>query len=128
MNKNIKATNIEITPAISDYLEKRLSAFDRFIPADDTSAMCQVEVGKTTKHHKSGDFFKAEVNLRVSGKNFYAVSEKEDLYAAIDEVKDEIVYQMTSEKDKSMTLMRKGALRFKNIIKGLGDWGPWGRK
>lgn len=126
MNKNIKATNIEITPAISDYLDKRISAFDRFIPTDDTSAMCQIEVGKTTKHHKSGDFFKAEVNLRVSGKNFYAVSEKEDLYAAIDEVKDEIVYQMTSEKDKSMTLMRKGALKFKNMIRGLGDWGPWG--
>jgi len=127
MNKNIKATNIEITPAISDYLDKKFYIFDRFIPTEDTSAMCQIEVGKTTKHHKSGDFFKAEVNLRVSGKNFYAVSEKEDLYAAIDEVKDEIVYQMTSEKDKSQTLMRKGALKFKNMIKGLGDWGPWGR-
>lgn len=127
MNKNIKATNIEITPAISEYLEKRFSIFDRFIPADDTSVMCQIEVGKTTKHHKSGDFFKAEVNLRVSGKNFYAVSEKEDLYAAIDEVKDEIVYQMTSEKDRSMTLMRKSALKFKNMIKGFGDWGPWGK-
>jgi len=39
-------------------------------------------------------------------------------------VKDEIIRQVTEHKDKSMTLMRKGALRVKNIIKGL-DWRNW---
>lgn len=128
MNKNIKATNIELTPAISDYVEKKFNAFDKFVPAGDTSGMCQVEVGKTTKHHKSGDYYKAEVNLRLSGKNFYAVSEKDDLYAAIDEVKDEIIYQITSSKDKSTTLMKKSALKIKNVLKGLSDWKPWNKE
>jgi putative sigma-54 modulation protein len=122
MNKNIKATNIEITPAISDYIDKRFSAFDRFIQGEVESALCEVEVGKTTRHHKSGDYFRAEVNLRFSGRNFYAVSEKDDLYAAIDEVKDEIVQQITTHKDKSQTLYRRGALQVKNILKGLGDF------
>jgi putative sigma-54 modulation protein len=120
MKKNVKATNIELTPAIDDYLDRRFSAFDRFIK-EDSAATCLVEVGKTTKHHKSGDVFRAEVNLTISGKNFYAFSEKDDLYAAIDEVKDEIVYQLSSYKDKTMTLMRKGALKVKNMVRGLGD-------
>ncbi len=119
MNKNIKATNIELTPAISDYIEKKFSAFDRFVDNTHGGAHCDVEVGKTTKHHRQGDVFKAEVNMKVSGQNFYAVSEKDDLYASIDEVKDEIIRQITAHKDKSTTLMRKGALRVKNMLKGL---------
>jgi|SRR3989338_7328134 len=120
MIKNIKATNIELTPAISDYCENKFSAFERFVPADDpSSAMCDIEVGKTTHHHKSGEVFRAEVNLNISGKKFYAFSEKDDLYAAIDEVKDEIIRQITADKDKSMTLMKRGALKVKQIIKGL---------
>jgi putative sigma-54 modulation protein len=119
MIKNIKATNITLTPAIDEYIDKKFSTFDRFIHASDTSAKCSIEVGKTTLHHKSGDVFKAEVNLHTAGKNFYAVSEKDDLYAAIDEVKDEIVRQITAHKDKSTTLMKKGALKVKNALKGL---------
>ncbi len=126
MNKNIKATNIELTPAISDYIEKKFSAFDRFVNDTQGGAHCDVEVGKTTRHHRQGDVFRAEVNLRVSGQGFYAVSEKDDLYAAIDEVKDEIVRQITGHKDKSTTLMRRGAYKVKNMLKGL-DWRNWKR-
>lgn len=124
MQKNIKATNLEITPAIADYLEKRFSAFDRFVQGDADSALCDVEVGKTTNHHKNGDIFRAEVNLRVNGQHFYAVSEKDDLYAAIDEVKDEIVRLATTHKEKTTTLFRKGALKVKHMLKGL-DWRTW---
>jgi len=118
MQKNIKATNIEITPAISDYIDKKFSAFDRFTQGDE-SALCDVEVAKTTQHHRQGDVFKAEVNLHTAGKNFYAAIEKDDLYAAIDLVKDEVVRALTTHKDKGISLMRKGALKMKNALKGL---------
>lgn len=126
MRINTKATNIEITPAIADYVEKKFSAFDRF--ASSENSRCDVEVGKTTQHHRSGDVFRAEVNLHIEGKSFYAVSEKDDLYAAIDVVKDEIIRQVTSEKDKSHTLYRRGALHVKNILKGIDFRGRFKRK
>ena len=119
MQKNIKATNIEITPAIGDYVEKKFGAFDRFVHGAVADSRCDVEVGKTTRHHKSGDFFRAEVNLHTTGQNFFAVAEKDDLYAAIDEVKDDIIRQLTTHKDRSNTLYRRGALKLKNILKGL---------
>jgi putative sigma-54 modulation protein len=124
MIHSIQATNIVLTPAITNYVDKKISLLEKFLPVGDESVKCAVEVGKITKHHKSGDIFKAEVNLHISGKDFYAVSEKDDLYAAIDEVKDEIAKQVISHKDKSETLMRKGGLRIKNIMKGL-DWRNW---
>jgi ribosome hibernation promoting factor len=120
MHKNIKAVGIEITPAIADYVEKKFSSFDRFVKGA-SSASCDIEVGKTTQHHRSGDVFRAEVNLVVAGEQYFAASEKEDLYAAIDEVRDEIIREITSRKNKSQTMMRRGSLRIKNMLKGL-DW------
>ncbi len=128
MNITTKATNIEITPAIADYIEKKFSAFDKFVQGDIGSARCDVEVGKTTRHHRSGDVFRAEVNLHIQGKSFYAVSELDDLYAAIDVVKDEIIRQVTSQKEKSNTLYRRGALHVKNILKGIDFRGRFKKK
>lgn len=121
MQIKIKATNFGITPAIEDYIGKRVASLEKFARDKDGSAICNVEVGKTTKHHRGGDVFRAEINMHVAGKNFYAVSEKDDLYAAIDEVRDEIAYTLTSYKDRTITIMRKGALRVKNMLKGM-DW------
>lgn len=123
MHYNVKTTNIEMTPAISDYLDKRLSAFDKLVSPGDESIKCNVEVGKTTRHHKSGDIFRAEINLHTAGKDFYAVSERSDLYTAIDEVKDETVRLITQHKDRNVTLMRRGAATVKNILKGFGSFG-----
>lgn len=128
MNITTKATNIEITPAIADYIEKKFSAFDKFVQSDMASSRCDVEVGKTTRHHRSGDVFRAEVNLHIDGKSFYAVSELDDLYAAIDVVKDEIIRQVTSQKEKTNTLYRRGALHVKNILKGIDIRGRFKRK
>jgi ribosomal subunit interface protein len=99
-----------------------LSAFDKLVSPGDESIKCNVEVGKTTRHHKSGDIFRAEINLHTAGKDFYAVSEKGDLYAAIDEVKDEISRALVHHKGKSTTLMRKGAATVKNILRGFGNF------
>lgn len=118
MKISYKTKDMEMTPAIQEYADKRLRALDRFVSRDDESVSCVVEMGKTTRHHKSGDVFRAEVKLHIAGRDLYAVSERDDLYVAIDEVKDEIVRQVTSYRDKSTTLMRRGASQIKNMIRG----------
>jgi len=45
----------------------------------------------------------------------------EDLYAAIDVVKDEIVHNIVQSKGKRETLARRGAGMMKNMMKGLSD-------
>lgn len=121
MNIQIQGTNIDLTEALRDYVEKRVASLERFISPGDESVKCEVEIGKTTHHHKQGDYFRAEIKMHVAGKNIYTVSEKDDLYAAIDEVRDEMASALTTHKDKKKTLFRRGAARVKNIIKGL-DW------
>jgi ribosomal subunit interface protein len=127
INTNIKATNMELTGAINDYVNKRLDGIKKFIKKDD-KGMIYVEVGKTTNHHKQGDVFRAEFNMELSGLKFYAFSEKEDLYAAIDDARGEIVRQITSKKDKRKTLFKRGATSVKKMLKGISDRNPFTSK
>ncbi len=114
-----KYTNIESTSAISSYLHQKLSHLEKFISQNTESALCDIELAKTTNHHKNGDIFKAEINLSVSGNQYRVVSEEPDLYAAIDIAKDSMVRELQTNKDKKVSLARRGGAKIKNLIKGI---------
>lgn len=117
---------MELTDAISDYVIKRLSSIEKFVKKGEMDA--HVEVGKTTNHHKQGDVFRAEFNIEIAGEKFYTFSEKEDLYKAIDDAKEEIVRQITSNKDRQITLYKRGALSVKKMLKGISSRNPFSSK
>lgn len=117
MKINVQGLHTDLTPVIIEYTEKRLSTLSKFIKNDAT--VCTVELIKTSNHHKSGSIFKAEGSLSVEGQNIYAVSEKEDLYQAVDELRDELERILSSRKDKKITLYRKGAQKIKDMMKGI---------
>lgn len=122
MKINIRATGTELTPAISSYVEKKISSVEKYLDKTSASnAIAQVEVGKSTHHHKSGNVFRAEVHITGGGLDLYAVTEMYDLYAAIDTVRDEMVHNMLQSKGKRLTLARKSAETMKNIMKGFSD-------
>lgn len=125
MNINIKATGIELTDAIRDYVDKRLEAVVKLLQ-DDSASMVNVEVGKTTQHHRHGDIFKADIHITGSHRDLYVSSERSDLYAAIDEVRDEAIRRITTSKAKRLSLVRRGGKRVKDIVRGIfrrGDRG-----
>ncbi|HUC88956.1 MAG TPA: ribosome-associated translation inhibitor RaiA [Candidatus Paceibacterota bacterium] len=126
MNINIKATNMELTGAISDYVNKRLASIEKFAKEHELSG--HVEVEKTTNHHKQGDVFKAEFDINLKGENFFTVSEKDDLYAAIDDAKEEISRMIISQKDRKQTLFKRGAASVKKMLKGISKRNPFTSK
>ncbi|MEK7538981.1 MAG: ribosome-associated translation inhibitor RaiA [Patescibacteria group bacterium] len=118
MKINIKATNIELTDALSSYVNEKIRSTEKFmVPHENEDIFVQAELGKLTNHHRSGDMYRAEVNLTVRGKYFRAESEKGDLYAAIDDLRDELVRELNSNKKKDRVLLRKGAAMIKNILR-----------
>jgi len=121
MKINIKATGISLTPSISKYIEKKTNVLEKFFRGGEV--LINVEIGQTSKHHKSGDIFRAEIQIAVSGQTYYAVSEAEDLYAAIDEVKDKIVHELVSKRKKTLRLFRRGGSIVKDLIKGIKNIG-----
>ncbi len=111
--------NMQITEGIKDYLYKKLAHLEKFLDPTDESILCEVELGKTTQHHQSGDVFRTEINLHIAGKNLRAVSETDELFASIDMAKDEMVRELQVNKDKQISLLRRGGARIKNLIKGI---------
>lgn len=107
-----------MTSELSDYLGKRISSLDKLINPADESASMNIELSRTTNHHQTGDIFKAEVNLHIKGKEIQAVSESGDINTSIDLVKSELQREVISYKTKKTDLIRRGASRLKNIIKG----------
>jgi len=127
MNINIKATNMELTSAISEYVNKRLSAIEKFVKNKE-EITAYIEVGKTTNHHNKGDIFRAEFNIEILGDKFYSFSEENDLYGAIDSAKEEIIRQITNNKDKKITLFKRGAVSVKKMLKGISNRNPFTSK
>jgi len=120
MEIKIKATNIELTPDISGYVDVKMGDVEKFINANDPASVAvYFEVEKTTNHHKSDEnLYRAEANLQIDGRYFRADAADADMNAAIDQVKDEVARQVKADQNKRRTLLRKGGAAIKNIFKG----------
>lgn len=123
MNINIKATNMELTPAIKEFTEKKVSGLVKFIGRDDEAVKVFVEVGTTTHHHHSGDIFRAEIQISAPHleRGIRTEAVDDDLYTAIEKAKDEIKLELAKLKDKKISLVRKGARAFRKFIPFLGE-------
>ena len=117
--RNIKTTNIEFTQEISDYLDKRLQSAQKLIDPNDTSVLFDIEIGKTTKHHQSGNIFRAEINLHIAGKQMRVSSEEATIINAINKVEKEIVRELRRFKGKRLRFIRKGGAKLKNLMRAI---------
>ena len=122
LKTQVKVTDITLAPEISAYLDKRLSALEKFVDPNDDANICYVELGKTTSHHRAGDIFKAEFTLHLGGESFRSVSELSDLHSAIDEAKMELLRELRRNKTKRISLLRRGGKRVKDLIRGITNW------
>ena len=121
MHINIKASGMELTLAIRDFITEKVSQIDKLI-ADHPGVVAQVEVGKVTHHHKGENVFRAEIHLVGSGLNAYAVSNKSDLYLAINDAKEEIIREVNKGKGKRLAMHRRGAKVVKDMMHGIGGF------
>jgi putative sigma-54 modulation protein len=120
MRTNLKTTGIELTEALQDYVDEKVGQIEKFLDPSDESAFCDVEIGMSTKHHQSGEIFRAEMNVHIAGADFVVESEKEDLYVAINDAKEQMAQSIKEHRSKDRVQSRKGAGVIKNLLKGLG--------
>lgn len=125
MNINIKTAGITMTPAMSEYTDKRLFKLDKLLGGD-PAYVIDVELGKTTGHHQKGDIFRAEIHIVGKGKDLYAAAEDVELYAAVDGMRDEILRELRASKGKRLSYLRRSGGRMKAMVKGLVPWGESG--
>jgi putative sigma-54 modulation protein len=91
MQVNLTGHHVEITPALKDYLNNKMSRIERHFDSV-TSIKCILTVEKL-RH-------KAEAKVNVTGGTLYAEAVQDDMYAAIDGMVDKLDRQIVKHKEK----------------------------
>lgn len=105
MNIQISGSNIDLTEAIKQYVSEKVENLQKYYP---DMLSVKVDLGMTTKHHNKGaELFEAKVMIHVSGHEFRSVATEGDLYAAIDEVQNELKTELRRYKEKNRDLNRQ---------------------
>jgi ribosomal subunit interface protein len=100
MEIKIKATNIELTPEIKNFIEREISDLEKILEKFKEEIKFFVEIGKPIKHHKKGDIFYAEIQSNLPAKTLRASSYSSNIREAIKEVKEKIERQIEKYKNK----------------------------
>ena len=94
MNYNIRGENIEVTPAIREYVEKKIAKLDRYFTE---SPDAQVNVNLKVYNDKKS---KVEVTITMTQLVLRAEEMNVDMYAAIDLIVDKLERQIRKHKTK----------------------------
>lgn len=117
MKITVKATNLDLTPTLKQYLEEKIGSLSKFLKIFEieSEVQVQVEVGRATRHHQQGNIFRAEANLMLPKKVLRGVAEKEDIRTAINEVKSELQKEIKKYNQKSK--IQDDKKTYRNILK-----------
>jgi putative sigma-54 modulation protein len=96
MNLTISGHHLEVTPALREYVRTKLERVTRhFDQVVEVTVLLTVEKLKEKERRQ-----KAEVTLRVKGRDIFIENAAEDMYAAIDQLMDKLDRQVVRHKDR----------------------------
>lgn len=113
MNYNVRGENIEVTPALREYVEKKLGKLERYFDGTpDSNVNVNLKVNSARDH-------KIEVTIPMPQLVLRAEESHNDMYAAIDLVTDKLERQIRKHKTKvNRKLREKGSTRAMFTING----------
>lgn len=94
MDYNIRGENIEVTPALREYVEKKIGKLEKYFNNTPNST---VYVNLKVYNDKTS---KVEVTIPMPNLVLRAEERKEDMYAAIDTITDKLERQIRKHKTK----------------------------
>lgn len=99
MQIKIKATQLELTDSIKSYIQEKMDMLDKYL-GDIKVINCDFEIEKTKSNQNKGKIFRAEVNLNLQGEMIRVEKTADDLYKAIEKVKDHLPRSIKRYKEK----------------------------
>ena len=105
MNININFTGMESTEAIKEYVTEKVESLTTFFEGIESA---DIDVGMKSHHHLKGNVHYAEFKLQIPGRpSLYVVKESDDLYKAIDKVRDHMKVELEKVKGKMNQIDRE---------------------
>ena len=123
LNITFHAQSFEMTDAIKSYLEKKLMMLNKLVEVPTADDMCEVRIRREAPdHHKQGnDIYHVDITITSSGQTYRADADTHDIYASIDEVKDELEQMVRTQQKTFRDDERRGALAAKEMIRDIEE-------
>ncbi len=97
MEIEIRGRNVDITPRLQSYVERKVERLDRYMP---NIVLVQVDLAEE-KANRMGNRLVAQITVRTARGNILRSEERTtDLYAAVDSVVDKLYRQIERYKGK----------------------------
>lgn len=113
-----------MTDEVSTYLNDKLASIEKILGADAAVARCEVEVARAAGNQRHGaNMWRAEILLHYpGGTSVRATNHADNVNTAIEDVKEEIVRQLRTEKQVNQRFLRKTGAAIKRFLRfGAGD-------
>ena len=95
---DVKATDFDLTDAIQTYTEEKFQMLEKY---HDHIEEIRCDLKMDSHKHNQGKIYQCSGHLFVPGKDFYVEKQEEDIYKAIDKVKDHLQQMLIEYKEKN---------------------------
>lgn len=110
MKLNIRGKNLSVTPAIKEYIEKKLSKLDKYFQDGDNTTSNVVIKTRGNKDVIEVTILKGKATIRAEVMD-------DDLYTAIDLITEKLEKQIRRNKERYNSLKQKQAKEYNNIFR-----------
>jgi ribosome-associated translation inhibitor RaiA len=118
MQKQIKTTSFQMDTTVAEYLDERLSVIERHMGAVADAARFEVELARDVRNQKTGEIWKAELQIRVPGGDYTrVVGTGSSINAAIDNMKDEALRKLRTRKEAHTSFVRRTGAMVKRMLR-----------
>ncbi len=117
MKIEIYTKDVELTSKLKEYIEKKVSSFDKILGKSDDERKCDFRLGKNTNAHIHGKIFFADVRVETPQKAYGAKIKGSTEYEVVDKIKDEILKKIRRHKDKSNSFLKRGGRKIKELLR-----------
>ena len=123
MQIQIYGKNIEVTPAMQNFIHKKLARLERFFHKPQK---IHVELS-VDKHHKSGEVQQVDMNIYLEHDQLRTTQKSNNMYNSISQACDELKDQALRDKEKYQGKRRK-TIQIKRLMKSIWPWQKIGRE
>lgn len=118
MKYTTKATDIALSVSVEEYIAKKMASLDKVTKHFDGAVTAQVEAGRTTRHHRSGDVFRVEIMVQIKKKDLRAEATGKTVLEAMDKAQEEMRTELERYKEKTVDGAKAGGRAIKKLLKG----------
>jgi putative sigma-54 modulation protein len=114
MNITVQGTNMNVSPGLREFVERKLrDCFRPFGEAKLEAVLVDVELEKAVSYSRSDDMYRVEANVSVPGKLIRVEESADDIRTAVVKMKETLTRDIRKWRTRKIERVRKGARQAK---------------